>query len=284
MRPQVVSDPVVSGRIPRPTTRRAPALVDLHTSVMSEAAQTPYPWRIEPVGSIETSVRQQTSEALRQYILNFQLKPGQRLVEREFIERLGVSRTTFREAIRELAAEGLLTVVAQKGARVSAPSLEEAADLYEVRSALESLVVTRFVERAADSEIRSLHSTVKNFRRVTNRTTDILELLRAKELFYDVLVKGARSNALQQLLEGIKARVHALRATSLSHPGRVTQTVAELEAIVEAITVRDAERASRLCAEHVRNACATALASLRQAESASDDGRPVARRSKSLGS
>ena len=216
--------------------------------------------------------------------MNFQLKPGQRLVEREFIERLGVSRTTFREAIRELAAEGLLTVVAQKGARVSAPSLEEAADLYEVRSALESLVVTRFVERAADSEIRSLRSAVKNFRRVTNRTTDILELLRAKELFYDVLVKGARSNALQQLLEGIKARVHALRATSLSHPGRVTQTVAELEAIVEAITVRDAERASRLCAEHVRNACATALASLRQAESASDDGRPVARRSKSLGS
>jgi DNA-binding GntR family transcriptional regulator len=239
------------------------------------SAQTSNLWRIDPVASIDTSVRRQTIDALRQYILNFQLKPGQRLVEREFIERLGVSRTTFREAIRELAAEGLLTVVAQKGARVSAPSLEEAADLYEVRSALESIVVTRFVERATDAEIRSLRTAVKNFKRVANRTTDILELLRAKEIFYDVLVRGARSNALQQLLDGIKARVHALRATSLSHPGRVSQTVAELGAIVEAITLRDAEKASRLCAEHVRNACKTALASLREAEEAPNHGRAV---------
>jgi len=244
---------------------------------MSGPARSPL-GRIEPVASIDTSVRQQTIDALRQYILNFQLKPGQRLVEREYIERLGISRTTFREAIRELAAEGLLTVVAQKGARVSAPSPEEAADLYEVRSALESLVVTRFVERAADNEIRSLRAAVKNFKRVANRTTDILELLRAKELFYEVLVRGARSNALRQLLEGIKVRVHALRATSLSHPGRVTQSVAELEAIVEAITARDAGLASRLCAEHVSNACNTALASLREAEDASNDAGPPSRR------
>jgi len=244
---------------------------------MSGPARSPL-GRIEPVASIDTSVRQQTIDALRQYILSFQLKPGQRLVEREYIERLGVSRTTFREAIRELAAEGLLTVVAQKGARVSAPSPEEAADLYEVRSALESLVVTRFVERAADNEIRSLRAAVKNFKRVANRTTDILELLRAKELFYEVLVRGARSNALRQLLEGIKVRVHALRATSLSHPGRVTQSVAELEAIVEAITARDAGLASRLCAEHVSNACNTALASLREAEDASNDAGPPSRR------
>jgi DNA-binding GntR family transcriptional regulator len=216
--------------------------------------------------------------------LNFQLKPGQRLVEREFIERLGVSRTTFREAIRELAAEGLLTVVAQKGARVSAPSLEEAIDLYEVRSALESIVVSRFVERATDQEVRSLRAAVKNFKRVSTHTTDILELLRAKEAFYEVLVRGARSNGLQQLLEGIKARVHALRATSLSHPGRVAETVAELEAIVAAITDRDAPLASQLCAAHVRNACNTALASLREAGSASADKPTSTRNALLLGS
>ncbi len=234
--------------------------------VVTGPVAPPPTWRIEPVGAFDTSVRQQTIDALRQSILNFQLKPGQRLIEREFIDRLGVSRTTFREAIRELAAEGLLTVVAQKGARVSAPSLEEAIDLYEVRAALECIVVTRFVERARDHEIRSLKSAVKNFRRVSARTTDILELLRAKESFYEVLVRGARSNALQQLLEGIKARVHALRAASLSQPGRVAQTVAELEGIVTAISDRDAARASQLCAEHVRNACNTALITLREAE------------------
>ncbi|HMK96160.1 MAG TPA: winged helix-turn-helix domain-containing protein, partial [Acidimicrobiales bacterium] len=64
------------------------------------------PALVEP---FDKSVRQQTADVLRQSILNFQLKPGQRLIEREFIERLGVSRTTFREAIRELTAEGLVT-------------------------------------------------------------------------------------------------------------------------------------------------------------------------------
>ena len=235
--------------------------------------ETPFrpPWPAEPLAVFDISVRQQTADALRQSILDFRLKPGQRLIEREFIERLGVSRTTFREAIRELAAEGLVTVVAQKGARVSAPSVEEAADLYEVRSALECLAVTWFVGRANDKEIRSLKATVKNFKRVASRTTDILELLRAKEYFYDVLIGGARSNALQQMLEGINARVHALRATSLSHPGRVAQTVSELEAIVGAISDRNGRLASKLCDEHIRNACRTALMSLQDSDLGASD-------------
>jgi DNA-binding GntR family transcriptional regulator len=219
-------------------------------------------WTAPEAAPFDKSLRQQTADVLRQSILNFQLKPGQRLVEREFIERLGVSRATFREAIRELAAEGLVTVVSQKGARVSAPTAEEAADLYEVRSALECLAVTWFVERAEDKEVRSLTAAVKHFKRVAGMTTDTLELLRAKELFYDVLIRGARSNALQQLLEGINSRVHALRATSLSHPGRVLQTAGELEAIVDAVSERNAALASRRCEQHIRNACQIALAHL----------------------
>ncbi|HUB71530.1 MAG TPA: GntR family transcriptional regulator [Acidimicrobiales bacterium] len=217
---------------------------------------------------LDRSVRQQTADLVRQSILNFQLKPGQRLIEREFIERLGVSRTTFREALRELAAEGLVTVVAQKGARVSAPSVPEAADLYEVRSALECLAVTWFVQRADDQELRALRESVKHFKRVASLTNDTLELLRAKAVFYQVLIRGARSNALQQLLEGINARVHALRATSLSQPGRVAQTAAELEAIVAAISERDAVKASELCDLHIRNARRIALMSLQEEEPA----------------
>lgn len=236
---------------------------------VSHANPVSLAWAIEPAALPETSVRQQTIYVLRQAILNFQLKPGQRLVERELIERLGVSRTTLREAIRELAAEGLVTVVPQKGARVCAPTYEEAADLYEVRAALESVIVARFVERADDGEIAALKDAVADYRRVCGETTDILALLAAKEAFYEVLVGGARSNALQQLIEGIKARVQALRATSLSRPGRAGETVAELEAIAAAISERDAALASRLCAEHVRRASANALERLQE----SGDGK-----------
>jgi DNA-binding GntR family transcriptional regulator len=212
-------------------------------------------------------LREQVIAALRQAIMDFQLKPGQRLVERELIEQLGVSRTTIREALRELASEGLVTVVPQRGAMVTAPSLEEAIDLYEVRAALESLVVQHFVERADDAEVAALVATVENLAVVTGRTHDVKEMLAAKDQFYAVLIAGAKSAALQQLLEGIQARVQMLRATSLSEAGRSTEVVAELRAVVAAVAKRDAPLASSLTAAHIRSASVTALHSLREAES-----------------
>ena len=89
------------------------------------------------------SVRERTVDELRNAIFRFELHPGQRLVEREFVELLGISRATFREAIRDLASEGLVTVIPQKGAHVTTPTIEEAVELYEIRAVLESLVVSR---------------------------------------------------------------------------------------------------------------------------------------------
>ncbi|HTN55482.1 MAG TPA: GntR family transcriptional regulator [Microbacterium sp.] len=226
-------------------------------------------WKAAPMGRVAAPLREQVIAALRQAILDFQLKPGQRLVERELIEQLGVSRTTIREALRELTSEGLVTVVPQRGAMVTAPSLDDAVDLYEVRASLESLVVQRFVERATDDEVTRLNDTVEDLAVLASETDDIRAILAAKDRFYAVLIAGAGSSALQQLLEGIQARVQVLRATSLSEAGRTPEVVRELRAVVEAITARDAERASRLCAEHVRAAAATALSSLRQAEAES---------------
>jgi DNA-binding GntR family transcriptional regulator len=224
-------------------------------------------WTAQPMGRVAAPLREQVISALRQAILGFELKPGQRLVERELIEQLGVSRTTIREALRELASEGLVTVVPQRGAMVSVPALDEAIDLYEVRAALESLVVQHFVERASDLEVDRLRRTVEEFAAVSASTSDIREILAAKDRFYAVLIAGARSSALQQLLESIKARVQLLRATSLSESGRPLEVVQELRAVVEAIAARDARRAAELCAEHVRKASVTALNNLRESTS-----------------
>jgi DNA-binding GntR family transcriptional regulator len=236
---------------------------------MTPSTLASFAWSIQ--SSPDCSVREQTIQTLRQAIKSFHLRPGQRLVERELIELLGVSRTTLREALRELAAEGLVTVVPQKGARVRAPSLEEASDLYEVRALLESLLVTRFVERATDAEVRELGAAVDAYEVVTLQTTDTVELLQAKEGFYDVLILGAHSVALEQLLDGIRTRVQALRATSLSRPGRAAETVAELRAIVTAVASREPERAAELAARHVRAAGSTALSRLAETEGSNSD-------------
>jgi DNA-binding GntR family transcriptional regulator len=233
---------------------------------MARANSLAESWTAEPVGRVAAPLREQVITALRQAILDFQLKPGQRLVERELIEQLGVSRTTVREALRELTSEGLVTVVPQKGAVVATPTLDDAVDLYEVRAALESLVVQRFVERASDAQVERLQAAVERFHDASIRTADIRQILAAKDLFYDVLIEGAASSALQQLLEGIQARVQVLRATSLSEEGRTFAAVRELRAVVDAIAARDAELAARLTAEHIRAAAETALIHMRSGD------------------
>src|SRR5690242_9047243 len=84
-------------------------------------------------------IRSRVLDNLRQAILDRQLAPGQRLIERELVEATGASRTCSREALRELAAEGLVTTIPNKGTIVAQVTIEEARQLYQVRSALEAL-------------------------------------------------------------------------------------------------------------------------------------------------
>ncbi|MFT4468882.1 GntR family transcriptional regulator [Arthrobacter sulfonylureivorans] len=222
-------------------------------------------WAASPVGRIAAPLREQVIHALRAAILDFRLKPGQRLVERELIEQLGVSRTTVREALRELTSEGLVTVVPQKGAIVSAPSLEEARDLYEARAALEAVVVRRFAERASKSQIMKLAAAAESFAEVAEAGGDAASVLTAKDVFYDVLIDGAGSAVLQQLTEGIQARVRVLRAVAMPAEGH-SAAVEELRGIVEAIQRGDGERAGTLYSRHILRVVERALQSLEEAE------------------
>lgn len=215
------------------------------------------------VERIAAPLREQVIETLRTAILDFHLQPGQRLVERELVEQLGVSRTTVREALRELTSEGLVAVVPQKGAVVATPTLDEAVDLYAAREVLESLLVRRFSERASDENLIQLKEAVGHFRTATQHTSEVRAILGAKDLFYTVLIEGANSPALQQILGGIQARVQVLRATSLSEVGRVSTSVEELEAIADALADRNADLAAALTAEHIRHASESALAHMR---------------------
>lgn len=206
-------------------------------------------------------LREQVTNAVRQAILDAKLQPGQRLVERELVEGLGVSRATVREALRELEVEGLIVTIPQKGAVVRTLSRSEAADLYEVRAGLESLIVRRFVERASADDTRQLREAFDAFADVSASDAEVSEVLTTKDEFYRVLIGGARSDVMKQLLEGIQGKVRVLRASSLSQEGRRTAAVAELRAVVESVEAGDAERAAALCADHVRSAAQTIFAS-----------------------
>jgi DNA-binding GntR family transcriptional regulator len=212
------------------------------------------------VGRVAAPLREQVVDVLRDAILDFRLKPGQRLIERELIEQIGVSRTTIREVLRQLAAEGLVTTIPQKGAIVVVPSPEEAAELYDVRLVLEAAAVTRFVRHAAPEQVRALRAAVDEMERVAGvGSEDVRAVLRANDEFYEVLLQGAGNRTFAALLGGVQARVRVLRASSLSQPGRPAAAVTELRAIVEAIEAGDADGAAARTAEHLELAEAAGL-------------------------
>jgi DNA-binding GntR family transcriptional regulator len=225
---------------------------------MDEAQPTPSRWVKEPIGRVAAPLRDQVLQVVRQAILDFELRPGQRLIERELTEQLNVSRATVREVVARLAAEGLVTIVPQRGAIVSVITAEESADIYEMRVSLEALAAQRFVERASDEQCRELRAAFEDLRsdHLGRRN---LDQVRAKDAIYKVLFEGADSPPLTEILIILQGRVRLLRATSLSAPGRSAEMVEEMQEIVEAIEARDIPRATAASARHVRNAANAAF-------------------------
>ncbi|MEV6634771.1 GntR family transcriptional regulator [Actinoplanes sp. NPDC051470] len=208
-------------------------------------------------------IRSQVLENLRQAILDRRLAPGQRLIERELVELTGVSRTSVREALRELAAEGLVTAIPNKGTIVTSVSAEEARQLYQVRSALEALAGRLFVEHASVAQRKAL---VRALDKVDKLAAKDQPILAAKDAFYEVLFEGGGNVALRQVVGSLHARVSVLRSLSLSVPGRLEHSVKELHAIVDAVLANDAEAAGAACARHVEEAGRAGLIALAEQE------------------
>jgi len=218
------------------------------------------------VQRVAAPVREQVLEQLRHAIIEMRLQPAQRLVERELIEQTGVSRTTIREVLRELAAEGLVTTIPHKGTVVASPTLERAVELYEVRAVLEGMAARQFVEHAGEADMARIREGFEAIETAARGDSEGPGMLAAKRLFYNALFEGAANRTIQEIVEGLQARVTVLRRASLAQPGRSARTVAEVRAIVEALEARDGERAAAACVHHVNQAARTVFAAMTNAQ------------------
>jgi DNA-binding GntR family transcriptional regulator len=218
------------------------------------------------IGRVAAPIREQVLDVIRQGILDFHLRPGQRLIERELIEQLGVSRPTIREVLSRLVAEGLVTIQPQHGAIVAVLSPVEAEDIYEMRIPLEVLVMQRFVKRSTDAEIGQLRRALERIEEITAAGSPMHDRLRAKDEFYQIVFEGARSPVLAQTLQTMQGRIRLLRVTSLAAPGRPEASLEEIRRLVEAIERRDLDAVAQAATAHVRNASVSALNRLAETE------------------
>jgi GntR family transcriptional regulator, trigonelline degradation regulator len=204
-------------------------------------------------------LRRQVLLELRQSIISGRLAPGERLVERELISMMGVSRTVIREALRQLESEGLVAIVPNKGPIVRALTWEEAQDLYAIRAVLEGLAARRFTEQANEGQTGELEQALLGVAEAYE-SGDPERVLEAKNGFYDVLFAGAQSPTLSSMIGMLHGRIRRWRAIGVSHPKRTRERQQEsmrnLRVMIRAVRARDARLAEQAIREDVQKAAA----------------------------
>ncbi|PSJ36622.1 GntR family transcriptional regulator [Zobellella taiwanensis] len=220
------------------------------------------------------TLREIVLDKLRSAIMNFQLLPGDRLVERDLCERLGVSRTSVREALRHLESEGLVEFDGGKGPRVAIITLEDARDIYELRCVLEGLIVQLFTLNSEPGDILALERALEKNRKVLE-SGDLQEVLESVQGFYDVLMEGAGNRIAAVQLRQLQARISYLRATTVSQVNRRATSNQEMERIVAAIRSGDPIAAHQASVDHVRAAAKVALDYLKSQGDEDDTSREV---------
>ncbi len=207
-------------------------------------------------------LRHQVLDFLRQSIISGRLPPGSRLVERELIEMMDVSRTVIREALRQLETEGLVATIANKGPVVRELSAGEAKDLYSIREVLVGLAARLFVLNAKPGQIDTLRLALEEVTRCY-AAGDPAKILQAKNSFYDALVTGAGSESLSSMISILHARIWRWRALGLTHPKRSPkrsrESVSALRAMFAAIKAGNAAQAETLAREETAQAAAEVI-------------------------
>lgn len=216
------------------------------------------------------SLRHQVQDALRNEIISGRFKPGDRLVEQQLYTALDVSRTSLREALRQLEAEGLVEQVPHRGAYVASVNAKDAIQIYDVRGALEVLAVRNFVRHASDENVAELAKVFDEFVQQSHTVQQQggAVLLDIKKRFYNVLLDIEQSAVVGGMLEQLNNRVSLLRALSLGREGRMVHTLAELKEIVRLVQLRDEAGACAAALLHVENASQNVLELLEQQGSA----------------
>ncbi len=213
-----------------------------------------------PVVAFErpATLRERVESYLRELIMQGGLLPGQRLREQALCEQLQVSRATLREALRTLEAERLINIQPHRGPVVASMSVKAANDLYAMRALLEGYAAREFAKQADNASLKALKQAFKQLQQLSG-TADKVALLEAKQVFYDVLLRGCDNDVVAEILPSLLTRINLLRATSFSRADRTPESLQEIAQIVQAIEFRDAAGAERAARKHIKQAQKAAI-------------------------
>ena len=207
-------------------------------------------------------LRREIETRLRSAITQGRFHAGERLIERELCEMFGVSRPSLREALRQLEAEELVTLVPNRGPVVAEITLDEAREIYEMRATLEGLAARLFTRRASDADVAELRNALRELKKAAGKSSELLLDLKTK--YYEILLTGCGNRTIRRELMQLHNRIRLLRATTLA--ARTKAAIAEISKIIDAIENRDEDGANTASSEHIERAAEWAIGSLQRRE------------------
>ncbi len=203
-------------------------------------------------------LREAVCESLREAIRKGVLRPGERLMEIQVADELGVSRTPVREAIRKLEQEGYLVMMPRRGTYVANMSIRDVNEIFEIRTALESLSGGLAAERITAEELDKLQRLLVIIGGCMKEGN--MEKIVAVDIeFHDLLYQAARNQRLVGIISNLREQLTRFRTLSMSYPGRLEATLEEHKTMVDAIANGDVKEARRAAERHMEKAEKTLL-------------------------
>ena len=193
---------------------------------------------------------------LRKAILRGELKPGERLMEIQLANKLGVSRTPIREAIRKLELEGLVLMIPRKGAEVAQITEKNMQDVLEVRKALEELSVQLACERITAEQVEEMKMAAEDFRKVL-KSGDVTKIAEADVKFHDIIFAATNNQRLITLLNNLREQMYRFRVEYLKQKECYPQLLEEHDKLIALISGGEVEEACELMGCHIDNQAST---------------------------
>jgi len=189
-------------------------------------------------------------EALKEKIMDYTLKPGQRLIERDLAKELGMSRTPIREAIHRLEKEGLVIVETNKGAYIAPISAADMAEIYQIRMVIEAfagMLVAPYIMEETLNKLKQINeemilaANIGQYRHADEKNDE----------FHTEIYKGCNNKRLYDMIIEHWNFARRLRTAVFSVPGRMKEVYDEHEGIIEALSKRDQELVEKLIRNHL---------------------------------
>lgn len=204
-------------------------------------------------------------KTLRQAILRGELEPGERLMEIQLAERLGVSRTPIREAIRKLELEGLVLMIPRRGAEVAKISQQNLRDVLEVRRSLEELAIGLACQRMTDEDLDALKE-AEAFCAKAIAEGDAMKIAQADEQYHDIIYDSTKNQKLVQILNNLREQMYRYRLEYIKDEDKRQVLLVEHGHILKALSLRRMEEARAAIREHIDNQEITILKNLKEQE------------------